>query len=235
MNIRTILVKTLAFFGIKRNRTLVPVVDMEELLPVINVDPIEKEEANGNITLQELVIISQIVKDNKPKNIFEIGTFNGRTTLNLDHFSSEDAHVYTLDLPKKDLDNAKFGIEDGDRKYVDKNVIGEKYQEKVSKVTQLYGDSATFDFSPYYGKMDFIFVDGSHSAPYAQNDTEVAFKLLRKGGIILWHDYGVWRGVTKVLNNYFKKDGRFKNVKHIKGSCFVYYKEGKDYDKKNSK
>jgi len=225
MNLRTTLVKILAFFGIKRNRTIIPRVSLDVIFSVIDVDPIEKDEANGNITLQELTIISQIVKDNKPKNIFEIGTFNGRTTLNLDYFSTEDAHVYTLDLPKKDLDNAKFGIEEGDRKYVDKNVIGEKYKEKVSKVTQLYGDSATFDFSPYYGKMDFIFVDGAHSAPYAENDTEIAFKLLRKGGIILWHDYGVWRGVTKVLNSYYKKDNRFKNLKHIDSSCFVYYKD----------
>lgn len=225
MKIRTLLVKILAFFGIKRNRTIIPVISTEELFSVINVDPIEKEEANGNITLQELTIISQIVKNNKPKNIFEIGTFNGRTTLNLDYFSPQDGVVYTLDLPKKDIDSAKFGIEEGDRKYVDKNIIGERYQKKSSKIIQLYGDSATFDFNPYKGLIDFVFVDGAHSAPYAENDTEVAFKLLRKGGIILWHDYGVWAGVTKVLNNYYKKDTRFKNIKHIKGSCFVYYKD----------
>jgi predicted O-methyltransferase YrrM len=159
-----------------------------------------------------------------PKTIFEIGTFNGRTTINLAHFSPEDATVYTLDLPKADIDKAKFGIEEGDRAYVDKNTIGDRYQKNAKKITQLYGDSATFDFSPYYGKIDFVFVDGSHSAPYAQSDTEEAFKMVKEGGVILWHDYGVWRGVTQVLNRYYKKDTRFKTIKHIENTCFVYYK-----------
>lgn len=224
MNIRLLLFRILSFFGIKRNRTIIPKVRVEALLPRIDVEPIEKEEANGNITLNELTIISQLIHDHKPQTIFEIGTFNGRTTINLAHFSPQEATVYTLDLPKEGLATAKFGIEEGDRKYVDKNVIGERYQKNTDKIVQLYGDSATFDFTPYYGTMDFVFVDGAHSAPYAENDTEVAFKLIRDGGIILWHDYGVWRGVTKVLNNYYRHDARFKNIQHIEGSCFVYYK-----------
>ncbi len=225
MKIRLVVFKILSFFGIKRNRIIIPVIPIDVLFSSLDVDPLEKEETNGNITLKELTIISQIVKDNSPKNIFEIGTFNGRTTLNLAHFSPQDSKVYTLDLPKTDIETAKFGIEEGDRKYVDKNIIGERYQKNTDKITQLYGDSATFDFSPYYGKMDFVFVDGAHSAPYVANDTEIAFKLLRKGGIILWHDYGVWRGVIKVLNNYYRKDVRFKNVKHIEESSIVYYKD----------
>lgn len=224
MKIRLAVFKILSFFGIKRNRTIIPIVPVGVLLPKLDVDPLEKEEENGNITIKELIIISQIVKDNNPKNIFEIGTFNGRTTINLANFSPQDSTVYTLDLPKKDIETAKFSIEEGDRKYIDKNIIGERYQKNTDKIIQLYGDSATFDFNPYYGKIDFVFVDGAHSAPYVLNDTEIAFKLIKDGGIILWHDYGVWRGVIKVLNNYYRKDFRFKNVKHIEGSSLVYYK-----------
>lgn len=224
MTIRALVVTVLAFFGIKRNKPIVPKISIEETCGKITVDPIEKDETGGNISLQELHIISQIVKNEKPSTIFEIGTFNGRTTLNLDYFSPEGASVYTLDLPKKDLEKAKFGIEEGDRKYVEKNTIGDRYQKKANKIIQLYGDSATFDFSPYYGMIDIVFVDGAHSEPYAKNDTEVAFKLLRNGGVILWHDYGVWRGVTKVLNAYYKHDTRCKGIRHIDGTSLVYYK-----------
>lgn len=229
---RFIVSKTLSLFGIKIKRTFIPVVPFTQIFPTIDVDPLEKEVANGNVTVQELTVISQLVKNTKPKTIFEIGTFNGRTTVNLAHFSPADSVVYTLDLPKADIDKAKFGIEEGDRTYVDKNTIGDRYQKNADKIKQLYGDSATFDFSPYYGKIDFVFVDGSHSAPYAESDTEEAYKMVKVGGIILWHDYGVWRGVTKVLNHYYKKDLRFKNIKHIEGTCFVYYEHQSNNDNK---
>lgn len=224
MNIRILISKTLKAVGIKRNQTIIDKVSLNELLPISNIEPIEKRVDNGNITLQELTIISQIVDSIKPKNIFEIGTFNGRTTMNLAHFSPNESKVYTLDLPKKDLGTTKFNIENGDKTYVDKEIIGERYENKDNKIVQLYGDSATFDFTPYYGKMDFVFVDGAHSAPYVKSDTEVAMKLIKRGGTILWHDYGIWKGVTKVMNNYFRNDSRFKNLKHINGSCFVYYR-----------
>ncbi len=224
MNIRVIIYKTLATFGIKRNKPIIPEVPFKEIVSNIEIEPIEKKGDDGNITLAELKTISAIVRQNQPNKVFEIGTFNGRTTINLAHFSPQNSTVFTLDLPKQDLGHTKFTIEDGDKAYVDKETIGDRYKNNADKIIQLYGDSATFDFKPYYGTIDFMFVDGAHSAPYVINDTEVAFKLIRPGGIILWHDYGIWRGVTKVLNNYFKKDARCKELKHIEGTCFVYYK-----------
>lgn len=225
MNIRAIAYKALLSIGIKRNRTIIPVMDRTDLLSVLDVELLEKEKSDGNVSMDELMVLSQIVKDRQAKSIFEIGTFDGRTTLNLAHSSPPDVHVYTLDLPKKDMADSKFGIEDGDSKYVDKDVVGErlkKYSSENAKITQLYGDSATFDFTPYYEKIDFVFVDGSHSAPYAKNDSEIALRLIRPGGTILWHDYGVWKGVTKVLNTYYSNDPRFKEIKHVNGTSLAY-------------
>ena len=67
--------------------------------------------------------------------------------------------------------------------------------------------------------MDFIFVDGSHSYEYVLNDSDKARKLLRDGrGVIVWHDYGDWDGVTKALNELYSAGGDFKGVKHISGT-----------------
>jgi predicted O-methyltransferase YrrM len=224
MNIHTIVYKTLLAFGIKKNRMIIPMIPEKELLPTIDVNPLEKGQEDGNISTKELAIISQLVKNRRPKAILEIGTFDGRTTLNLANFSPDGAQVYTLDLPKKDMGQAKFAIEAGDGKYVNKETIGGRYGKNDGKITQLYGDSAMFDFSPFYGKIDFVFVDGSHSAPYAKNDSEVALRIIRPGGVILWHDYGVWKGVTKVLNAYYANDPRFKAIRHIDGTSFVIVK-----------
>ncbi len=57
------------------------------------------------------------------------------------------------------------------------------------KITQLFCDSKHFDEKPYTGKMDLIFIDGSHAFSYVMSDSEKAFKMIAPNSIILWHDY----------------------------------------------
>ena len=91
----------------------------------------------------------------------------------------------------------------------------------LERITQLYGDSASFDFSPWYGQMDFVFVDGAHAYNYVVNDTNIALKLLNpRGGIIIWHDYGVWKGVTRALNELRENMPSLPLV-HIKDTSLI--------------
>lgn len=48
-------------------------------------------------------------------------------------------------------------------------------------------------------KYDFIYVDGSHTAPDVLSDAIMAYHLCKVGGIILFDDY-TWRGVHGILN-----------------------------------
>ena len=75
--------------------------------------------------------------------------------------------------------------------------------EVEPKITQLFGDSKSFDAAPYAGQCDLVFVDGSHAYSYVKNDTEKALAMTRPGGVILWHDYRGPRrtkGVYQALN-----------------------------------
>lgn len=36
---------------------------------------------------------------------------------------------------------------------------------------------------------DFVFIDGDHSEEMVRHDSYMAFKLIRPGGVIVWHDY----------------------------------------------
>jgi predicted O-methyltransferase YrrM len=161
---------------------------------------------DGNITTKEVIIINHLVKTYCPARLFEIGTFDGRTTLNLALNSPPDAEVFTLDLPDDDGETPGVTITDAARKYKKQSKTGRLFLEsefpEAKKIKQLFGDSAVFDFSPYYGTVDFVFVDGSHEYDYVKNDTEIALRLLRGGkGIIVWHDYNyVFHGVVRVLN-----------------------------------
>jgi hypothetical protein len=91
------------------------------------------------------------------------------------------------------------------------------------KVTQLLGDSATFDYSPYVQQgVDFVFVDGSHSYEYARSDSLVAIEMLRGGhGTIVWHDYDVWRGVSAALHELRRNDARFSAIRRVEGTSLA--------------
>ena len=83
--------------------------------------------------------------------------------------------------------------------------VGWRYKTtpEAGKITQLLCDSAVFDFSDYAGKMDLVFVDGSHASAYVRSDTENAFRLIHPvTGVIVWHDYGnEFPDVKTHLNN----------------------------------
>jgi predicted O-methyltransferase YrrM len=188
----------------------------------------EYDKANGNIRISELAVLNLIAQEaDDETNIFEIGTFDGRTSLNLAFSSSDKCKIYTLDL-KPEMDT-EYTLASGERHMVEKSRSGariDKYREThehvTNKIHQLYGDSAKFDFSPYYDSCSLVFIDGSHAYEYALSDTKEAVKMVRKGGVIIWHDYGIWGGVTKALEEIESKDQM--GLVNIDGTSLVYWK-----------
>ena len=81
-----------------------------------------------------------------------------------------------------------------------------------------------FDFSPFYGKMDLVFVDASHAYEAVLNDSLQAFKLISDTGIIVWDDYdpihglGVMRALAEIAMH--------KSVVWIKGTRFGVHEPG---------
>jgi len=147
----------------------------------------------GNIHPWEAQVMAELVHFFKPKTLFEIGTFNGFSTLHLAQNSPEDAVIYTLDLPqdKKEIllkhDPFKAYRDVYTMKMNSRRLFHDR--EEAKKITELFDDTLHFNFFPYYGKMDFVFIDTSHSYQYVKSDTVNAFKMLRPGGMILWHDF----------------------------------------------
>ena len=195
-----------------------------DTLPIVVREP---KHEDGNVSAFELIVICKLVKALRPVRLFEIGTFDGRTTLNLAANAPVDAVVYTLDLPRSELDATGLPIDAEDRKYVDKSASGSRFvnTDCEKKIVQLWGDSANFDFSPFEGSIDFVFVDASHSYEYVLKDSRTALSLLREGrGAILWHDYGepFWKGPTKALDELYLGGGAFAGLKWIDGTTLAY-------------
>ncbi len=179
------------------------------------------EIAEGNVNALELAIINKVTADRSPRKAFEFGTFDGRTTLNL--AANCRGTIYTLDLPADKLDSTALGIDPADEVYVTKESSGSRFAGNAysNRIVQLYGDSATFDYGPYLGAMDLVFVDASHSYDYLMSDSRNALKLLAPAGVVLWHDYAAWDGVTKALNELWAAVPDFRGLRWIKGTSLV--------------
>jgi predicted O-methyltransferase YrrM len=158
--------------------------------------------ASFSTDLLAMCMLCQILR---PKVVFEIGTFHGSGAL---HWASNapQAEVYTLDLPPTCAPSLATT-------QVDKIHIQEQrnhtrllfdHRPEASRIHCLYGDSATFDYDPFFGRVDLFFVDGAHSYEYVRNDTINALRCCHAGSVIAWHDYGRvgFNGVSRWLHEF---------------------------------
>jgi len=207
----------------------------EPSIPVIRASKLFCDPANvelrhvpgrdGNVSSEELTVLALGASRVSKGVILEIGTYDGRTTLNL-AVNAPDAQIFTLDLPREDAGTTELPVESHEVKYIDKPVSGNLFQNDSTsdRITQLLGDSATFDFSEFIGKCGLVFVDGSHSYEYVLSDARRCLPLLRPdGGLLFFHDYGTkwWDGVTRALNELHASDPEFSGLRLIEGTTLV--------------
>lgn len=198
-------------FGYQPVPTELPTISVDDICRPGPIELIEIKPQNGNVSVLELAILAKLIVQYKPRRIFEFGTFDGRTTLNM-AANAPDATVYTLDLPQSDMNSTNLPVESADKTYIDKTASGRRFadSEHGHRIVQLFGDSATFDYTPYAGNIDFIFVDGAHSFEYVSSDSANALQMLSKHGVIVWHDYSSWPGATTALNKLYGADQRLR-------------------------
>ena len=209
-----------------RKKAELPKVVCEAVLPKLTAQILSPEPIDGNVSLLELLIICSFAKEHAVKAAFEIGTFNGRTALNLSLNMPKDANVYTLDLPSDEVANAAGVLDRGDIHYVRNHSPGELFARWAdasgARITQLLGDSASFDYGPYRNAVDLVFIDGAHSYDYVKRDTESALSLLRNGkGVVFWHDYDACIGVINAVDELNRSHPEY-NIRHIEGTKLAY-------------
>jgi len=70
-----------------------------------------------------------------------------------------------------------------------------------------------------------VFVDAGHTYRYVKSDTEKALKMLRPGGVILWHDY-MQLLHPDVVQCLCEKAEVGLNIGHLRGtSLAVHFKK----------
>jgi predicted O-methyltransferase YrrM len=183
----------------------------------------------GNVGIEPLCKIALIAAYFKPTTVFEFGTYNGMTTLQLALNTPDDTKIYTLDLAPEHVNRTKYALTEldkyvaGDLRQKFRTDIGSYFKDSPSrsKIVQVLGDSATLDYSPYYGKIDFIFIDAAHDYNNKKSDSEHAFKMVSRNGIILWDNYDdvLNPGVTQYLSELADQ----RKLYRLRGTPLVIY------------
>ena len=160
----------------------------------------------GGTDCFESWVLSVLAK--QATSLFEFGTCTGKTTYLWAKNSPVEAKIVTLTLGKDQ--HADYLAAGEDNLLAIQTALAESAFDSFMysgtpvehKITQLFGDSKRFDETPYLKQFDLIFIDGSHAYSYVKNDTEKALRMLKEGGLLLWHDYRYRNLETRGVRQY---------------------------------
>lgn len=152
---------------------------------------------SGNIQGRLLKILTSMIH---PQNILEIGTYTGYSALCIAEGAPETSKIVTIEIDDE--------MESFIKKYFQESEYGHKIELRIGDAVKLMHTYEDCFF-------DLIFIDANKRDYCAYYD--IAFKKLRKGGVIL-ADNTLWNG--KVIDENFQNDGQTKGVlefnNHIK-------------------
>ena len=148
----------------------------------------------------EITKLLEILKDLTPKIILEIGTAGGGTLFLFTRIADSEASIVSIDLP-----GGAFG--GGYTNW--KILLYQSFTKRGQKIKLLRADShnpKTFDLfkKTLDNRMvDFLFIDGDHTYEGVKRDFIMYSRLVRKGGMIAFHDIAEHPPGTKCKVNEF--------------------------------
>lgn len=230
---------------------IVPVEELGTTLGFANAFVTEKKVYKKGLTgfqteVDEAAIYGYIYRNAKPARHLEFGTWEGFGAVVC--AQACNAEIWTVNLLEGESDaegNPLYGItaaadsnpgkpgqavrgDSGDR-------IGWRYRAAglTSRVHQILCDSRDFDTSQFIpGFFDTVLIDGGHSPEVVKSDTNKALRLLRSGGIMIWHDFcpdeetlrqsAAPRGVVRaIVDNFSEWNPNFSKLFWIRPSWML--------------
>jgi predicted O-methyltransferase YrrM len=178
-----------------------------------------------NMDPMERFCLAVVAQLKEALRIFEFGTFDGATSLLLAK-AAPTAQVFTIDLPPESYSAPQdFGYPASPGEYESAHdEVGHEFRDtpEGERITQLFGDTTTFDFSEYVGTMDLVIVDAGHGYEAARSDTENALQLAGPSGVVIWDDFiPQWPGVMQAVMEAADRHGL--PVFRVRGTGFVVY------------
>jgi predicted O-methyltransferase YrrM len=157
---------------------------------------------------------SHIMLDNfkdRPINYLEIGAFYGANILSVANTYGlhNDSKLYCIDPWEDYNDYPEYkGEQPSIYDSFISNIENSGVKEKII-IKRGYSNNEVPKFQDEY--FDIIYIDGNHEPDYVLEDAVLCFRKLKKGGIMIFDDYG-WcgpdltqRGIDAFLSAYHKK------------------------------
>ena len=162
----------------KSNAYRFPSIDIRLLLKTEGLSVAPFAFLDGGSLPTDIALLKSLASGIPNCRYFEIGTWRGESVANVASVAKE---CTTLNLSPQQI--MALGLP---QQYADLHGF---FSKDLPNVTQLYGDSSTFDFAGLNQQYDLVFIDGDHHYGMVKSDTEHVFKhLLHENSVLVWHD-----------------------------------------------
>ena len=187
----------------------ITVPDDKEFLRLSKSTPMYPEnEELGSINYERGILLYALIAKYKPQNVLEIGTAKGYSTLCMAwamHDYNILGNIYTID-PTLDT---KFEIKINDEiNVLTTTQLWKKIApyEWISKIKTLVGYSGEIMSKYNFPKMNFAYIDGHHVYEAVEHDFYAFLDICSNDFRILFDDYALSDGVTKLIDNNVSKN-----------------------------
>jgi predicted O-methyltransferase YrrM len=134
---------------------------------------------------QEIKQLLTLVHRLDVHRMLEIGTYNGGTLFLFSRMVNRDAKILSLDLP-----GGKFGggYPEFKAPFFSNFAVGNQKIYLLRENSHLPSSKGMVGSILVDDKLDFLFIDGDHTYEGVKKDFEMYSPLVRKGGLIAFHD-----------------------------------------------
>lgn len=166
----------------------------------------------------ELTLLLEFLREKELNTVVEIGTANGGVFYTLCQLATDNAHLVSIDLP-----GGEFGggyTPDAIKRY-------RKFRKKQQELHFILNDSHLEKTKQMLvdtlkgAKLDLLFIDGDHTYEGVKQDWKMYSPLVRKGGIIVFHDI-----MTHLAAPRCEVDKFWKQVR--RGKTYLEYIDNND-------
>jgi len=172
---------------------------------------------NGlSTTIEDLRVIVSLCRYFKSENVLELGVRYGHTAKfileqcpGIKKYIGVDVPVSFI--PENEIQKLEIPLQTG---------IIASFDKRFEAVVLDNGTKDIEDDINLFGcRFDLIFVDADHSLNGVKRDTGISKRLVKSGGIVIWHDYTNEKGVTDFLDSISGDN----DIVHVEGSlcCFM--------------
>lgn len=163
----------------------------------------------------ELTALGEILTELLPDSAMEIGTYMGGTLFFLTRLASPRATILSVDLP-----GGRFGGGYG-------SIRASLYRRFAREGQQLHTLRGNSHSDEMFGRvraalgpkpLDYLFIDGDHTYAGVKQDFELYSPLVRKGGVIAFHDivHGPPERVGGVPGFWLEARTRYRHAEFVK-------------------